>query len=215
MQHTQKQTLATKSRNQTDRQPASHLGFLTPSMPWTCLSPWLRRRPVRWQYSHLSAPSAQAVAVYKPPPPQTLPSQLPPGALRIQGGPVLPPAHEGWGSAVHPAGQHGHLVHGGVHCGRSWLDGGHHWGGGGRGTERVGAGSLRPSGGSARGGVRPTHCGSPRGRPRWCCPRRCGPCSCSCPRRPCSGPAAGGTFPVLGTGCGRPPTGSPGWRDPP
>ena len=45
MQHTQKQTLATKSRNQTGRQPASHLVFLTPSMPWTCLSPWVRRRP--------------------------------------------------------------------------------------------------------------------------------------------------------------------------
>lgn len=69
----------------------------------------------------------------------------------------------------------------------------------------------------------PTHCGSPRGRPYWCCPRRCGLCSCSRRHRPCSGPAAGGTCLALGTGCGHlpvelprleRPSSAPGWARP-
>lgn len=173
---------------------------------------------VRWQYSHLSAPSAQAVAVYNHPPPRP-PRPSPPsshlGLSGSRGAPSFRQLTRGGGA---PSTRQGSTA---VWFTEAFTAGGPGWmvgttgGEGGRGTERVGAGSLWPLGGPARDGVRPTHCGSPRGRPRWCCLRRCGPCSCSCPRRPCSGPAAGGTFPVLGTGCGRPPTGSPGWRDPP
>lgn len=66
-------------------------------------------------------------------------------------------------------------------------------------------GGRRSEGVGRVSGRGPTHCGSPRGRPYWCCPRRCGLCSCSRRRRPCSGPAAGGTCLALGTGCGHLP----------
>lgn len=80
--------------------------------------------------------------------PETLPNalrfQLSPGAPRIQGGPVFPPAHQGRGRTVDLAGQYGCLVHGGVHCSWSRLNGGHRWRGAQR--ERV-LGACRSAGG--------------------------------------------------------------------
>lgn len=78
--------------------------------------------------------------------PETFPFQFSPGAPEIQGSPVLPPAHERWRGPLRLAGQQDRLVHGGVHCWWSWLDGGHRWR---RGTEGVGSGSLRLGGGRA------------------------------------------------------------------
>lgn len=138
--------------------------------------------------------------------PNALPFQLSPGAPRIQGGPIFPPAHQGRGRTVRLAGQYGCLVHRGIHYSWSRLNGGHRCRGH-RGSGCWGPVALRGMGRETGGGA--THCGSPHGRPHWCCPQRCGQCSCSHRHRPCSGPAAGGTCPALGTGCGHLPVEPP------
>lgn len=133
------------------------------------------------------------------------PSQRPPGAPSIHGDPVLLPAHKGQWGPVRLAGQQGRLAHGGIHCRWSRPDGGHRWRRSTEGAD-VGAAALSRAQGAGHGGAgRGAHCGSPRGRPHWCCLRHCGLCSCSRRCRLCSGPAAGGTCLGLGTGCGCPP----------
>lgn len=54
--------------------------------------------------------------------------------------------------------------------------------------QRAGLGACGSEGMGGR--EEDTHCGSPRGKPRWCCLRCCGPCSCSLHHRLCSAPAA-------------------------
>lgn len=83
---------------------------------------------------------------------------------------------------------------------------------GGAQREQVLGVRRSPEGGQGGWGGN-THCGPPRGRPGWCCPPRCGQCSCSHRCRPCSGPVAGGICPPRGTGCGHLPGEiPPGWQ---
>lgn len=192
------------TRRNRDQQPRVHTGqprgISDTSTPWTCLSPRAQRRPCCWRCSHLGAPSAR-------PPPTPSPPGSHLGLSGSRGTPSFRQLTRGGGA---PSTRQGSVA---VWFTEAFTAGGPGWmvgttaGGGHRERGCWEPVALRRA---MRAGAGPTHCGSPRGRPGWCCPRRCGPCSCSRPRRPCSGPAAGGSVPVLGTGCGRPPAESGG-----